>query len=88
MSYPHMSIRPMVRISFTGGFYQPGLMWVDPHSSMWEALQVAGGPQRKDGMEKIKWDDQYNVKLLDVDENLKKIVDIINKIVIQIPVFF
>ena len=32
-------------------------------------------------MEKIKWDDQYCVNLLDVDENLKKIVDLINQIV-------
>lgn len=32
-------------------------------------------------MEKIKWGDQYSVNLLDVDENLKKIADIVNKIV-------
>ena len=32
-------------------------------------------------MEKIKWGDHYCVKLLDVDENLKKIVDLINKLV-------
>jgi protein involved in polysaccharide export with SLBB domain len=56
MRYPHMRIRPLVRIAFNGGFHQPGLFWVDPHASLWEALREAGGTQRWDGFGKIKWE--------------------------------
>ncbi|MBU0992911.1 MAG: bacteriohemerythrin [Proteobacteria bacterium] len=32
-------------------------------------------------MEKIKWDKSISVNIMDVDENLKKIIDLINKII-------
>jgi hemerythrin-like metal-binding protein len=34
-------------------------------------------------MEKIKWDPSFGVNILDVDENLKKIIELINKIIDQ-----
>lgn len=56
MRYPHMTIRPLIRIAFNGGFYKPGLYWVDPRYSLWEALQLAGGVTRTDGFKKLKWE--------------------------------
>ena len=34
-------------------------------------------------MEKIKWDPSFGVNILDVDDNLKKIIELINKIIDQ-----
>ncbi len=56
MHYPHMKIRPLIRVSLTGGFYRPGLYWIDPHTSLWDAIRSAGGTQRPDGFKKIKWE--------------------------------
>ena len=56
MRYPHMTIRPMIRVALNGGFYRPGLYWVDPSATLWEAIQIAGGPQRMDGFQKLKWE--------------------------------
>ncbi len=56
MRYPHMTIRPLIRVALNGGFYRPGLYWVNPHSTLWEAIQIAGGTQRMDGFQKLKWE--------------------------------
>ena len=56
MRYPYMRIRPVIRIALNGGFYRPGLYWVDPHATLWEAIKMAGGPQRPDGFSKLKWE--------------------------------
>lgn len=56
MRYPLMTIRPVIRITFSGGFFKPGLYWVNPNASLWEALQFAGGAQRMDGYKKMKWE--------------------------------
>ncbi len=56
MRYPHMKVRPVIRIALNGGFYRPGLYWINPHASLWEAIQMAGGPQRPDGFKKLKWE--------------------------------
>lgn len=56
MRYPTMSVRPMIRVTLQGGFFQPGLYWVSPNASLWDALKVAGGTQRTDGCRKLKWE--------------------------------
>lgn len=56
MRYPNMTIRPRIRVTLSGGFDRPGLYWIDPHASLWETLQTAGGTQRRDGMQKLKWE--------------------------------
>lgn len=56
MRFPHMTIRPMVRVALNGGFYRPGLYWINPRASLWEAVQTAGGTQREDGFKKLKWE--------------------------------
>jgi protein involved in polysaccharide export with SLBB domain len=43
-------------VSLNGGFFRPGLYWIDPHTSLWEAVQLAGGTQRADGFKKLKWE--------------------------------
>lgn len=54
---PRLSVivRPAYRISLLGGFLKPGLYWIDPRESFWNAVQLAGGTQREDGIKKIKW---------------------------------
>jgi len=56
MRFPHIKIRPMIRVALNGGFYRPGLYWINPHATLWEAVQTAGGTQRRDGFEKVKWE--------------------------------
>jgi len=56
MRYPTMSVRPVMRITFQGGFMRPGLYWINPNATLWEALQMTGGTQRMDGCQKIKWE--------------------------------
>ncbi len=52
---PNIQVRPLIRISLLGGFYRPGLYWVDPRGNMWNIIQYAGGTAREDGLEKLKW---------------------------------
>ncbi|MBN2037592.1 MAG: polysaccharide biosynthesis/export family protein [Chitinispirillaceae bacterium] len=54
---PRLSVivRPVYRISLLGGFLQPGLYWIDPRESLWNAVQKAGGTHRDDGIKKIRW---------------------------------
>ncbi len=66
MRYPYMSIRPLIRVALNGGFYRPGLYWIDPHVTLWETVQTAGGTQRRDGFEKLSWERDNAV----VKENL------------------
>lgn len=56
MRYPLLKIRPRIRVTFNGGFFRPGLYWVDPHATLWDALHVAGGTQRMDGVKKLRWE--------------------------------
>ncbi|MBN1308171.1 MAG: hypothetical protein JXA18_09665, partial [Chitinispirillaceae bacterium] len=56
MRYPHMSIRPLIRVALNGGFFRPGLYWVNPHATLWETVQIAGGTQRMDGFKKLTWE--------------------------------
>ena len=53
---PNIAVRPAYRISLLGGFLKPGLYWVNPRESLWDAVEKAGGTQREDGIRKIKWE--------------------------------
>ena len=35
---------------------RPGLYWVNPNATLWEAVQLTGGTQRMDGCKKLKWE--------------------------------
>jgi protein involved in polysaccharide export with SLBB domain len=52
----NLVVRPLYRVSLIGGFYRPGLYWVDPRESMWNLIERAGGTQREDGLKKIRWE--------------------------------
>jgi hypothetical protein len=56
LRYPNMYIKPMVRISFSGGFFRPGLYYVDYNSSVWETLRIAGGTQLEEGLYNLRWE--------------------------------
>ncbi len=52
---PNLQFESMIRISTVGGFHSPGLYWVSPRASLWEVVNLAGGPLRDDGIEKMRW---------------------------------
>jgi polysaccharide export outer membrane protein len=53
---PNVQVRPLIRISLLGGFYEPGLYYIEPYSSLWQAVQLAGGTQRQDGLSRLRWE--------------------------------
>lgn len=55
LPYPNVQVRPLMRIALLGGFFEPGLYYVQPSASLWDAVQLAGGPEREDGFDKIRW---------------------------------
>jgi len=55
LNYPNIEIKPVIRVSLLGGFYQPGLYWVEPTASLWDLVKLGGGTIREDGVNKIKW---------------------------------
>jgi len=56
LSFPDVRVEPLVRVAFVGGFYNPGLYYVDPDLSLWDALALSGGPQRQDGISRLRWE--------------------------------
>lgn len=66
MRYPNLTVRPLMRVSLIGGFRQPGLYYLDPHVSMWEAISTAGVPNRTDGITKIMWERDHAIVQKDI----------------------
>ncbi len=56
LRYPLIAVKPMVRLSFLGGFARPGLYYVDPRATFWHAVSLAGGTEREDGIKKMRWE--------------------------------
>jgi protein involved in polysaccharide export with SLBB domain len=56
LRYPTIQVQPLIRISLLGGFAKPGLFYVSPSASLWDAVAMAGGPAREDGIKKITWE--------------------------------
>ncbi|MBD3420951.1 MAG: hypothetical protein GF398_12600 [Chitinivibrionales bacterium] len=56
MPHPNLQVRPLIRVSLLGGFYRPGLYYIDPRASLWDAVYLAGGTQREDGIAKLNWE--------------------------------
>jgi polysaccharide export outer membrane protein len=55
LRYPNLEVRSLIRVGMTGGYYQPGLLYADPRTNLWELIGRAGGTKRADGLEKIMW---------------------------------
>jgi len=53
---PNVLIRPMMRLSLIGGFVRPGLFYVDYDMSLWNAVQLSGGPSLEDGIKDMQWE--------------------------------
>ena len=55
LRYPTVQVRPLIRVGMTGGFNQPGLLYADPRSNLWQLVQQAGGTKRADGLKLVRW---------------------------------
>ena len=42
---PFIEVRPLIRITLQGAFNRPGAYLVDPSSSLWNVVALAGGPR-------------------------------------------
>lgn len=56
LPFPNIKITPLMRLSLLGGFYKPGLYWIDSRSSLWDAIKLADGFQREDGLKLLRWE--------------------------------
>lgn len=56
LRYPDLRVQPLIRIAMLGGFAKPGMYYLSPTSSLWDALAQTGGPLREDGLKKIHWE--------------------------------
>jgi len=43
---PYVYVRPLIRVTMQGAFNSPGSYYIDPASSLWELVRIAGGPTR------------------------------------------
>lgn len=48
----HIIATPVVRLTLIGHWQRPGMHYVDPQSSVWEACRVAGGPAGEQNIHK------------------------------------
>jgi hypothetical protein len=64
--YPYIVVRPLLRISLFGGFARPGLYYVDPHVTLWDAVRLGGTTVRKDGLNKMVWERDHSIIQKDV----------------------
>jgi protein involved in polysaccharide export with SLBB domain len=56
LRYPDLRVQPLIRVAILGGFSRPGMYYLSPTASVWDALAQAGGPIREDGLKKIHWE--------------------------------
>jgi protein involved in polysaccharide export with SLBB domain len=56
LRYPILQVRHLIRISLLGGFQRPGLYYIDPDYTMWDAVYQTGGTTREDGLKRMKWE--------------------------------
>jgi protein involved in polysaccharide export with SLBB domain len=62
LRYPNIQVRHSIRISLLGGFHKPGLYYIDPDYSMWDAVYLAGGTTREDGLKRMQWErDRFSI---------------------------
>jgi protein involved in polysaccharide export with SLBB domain len=64
--FPYVVVRPLMRISLFGGFARPGLYYVDPHATLWDAVRLGGTTVRRDGLKKMVWERDNSVIQKDI----------------------
>jgi|Deesub1362B_J571_1020462.scaffolds.fasta_scaffold01522_7 polysaccharide export outer membrane protein len=50
---PFIHVRPLIRVSVMGAVFRPGSYRIDPSSSLWELLELAGGVRNEADLNKI-----------------------------------
>ncbi|NLE02786.1 MAG: hypothetical protein GX640_23210 [Fibrobacter sp.] len=56
LRYSSVQVRRVMSIGFQGGFLRPGVYWVSPGATLWQALSMSGGTVRSDGVKRLKWE--------------------------------
>ena len=51
---PYVYVRPLIRVTMQGAFNHPGSYRVDPSSSLWDLVKLAGGPRSNADLRKIE----------------------------------
>ncbi|MCD6116195.1 polysaccharide biosynthesis/export family protein [bacterium] len=54
LNHPYVSIRPLIRLTLQGAFNRPGAYRVDPSSSLWDVVALAGGPTSNCNLEGLR----------------------------------
>jgi len=52
---PNLYIKPLVRVSLSGGYVRPGLYYMDYNTSIWEVIRMGGGPILEEGLYETTW---------------------------------
>lgn len=66
LRYPNLQVRHLIRISLLGGFQRPGLYYIDPDYSMWDAVYQTGGTVREDGLKRMVWERDRKIVSKDI----------------------
>lgn len=64
--FPYVVVRPLMRISLFGGFARPGLYYVDPHATLWDAVRLGGTTVRRDGLKRMVWERDHSIIQKDI----------------------
>lgn len=71
LAYPTIQIEPIIRLSFLGGFINPGMHKVNPMGSFSDALSTAQGTIRDDGLRLLRWERGGKVMAQDLTSNVE-----------------
>lgn len=50
---PIVVVEPLIRVTLLGAFFRPGTYLVKPDASLWEVVDLAGGPEVHGNLEKL-----------------------------------
>ena len=50
---PFITVIPLIRVTMQGAFNRPGAYRIDPKSSLWELVEMAGGPRENCALNKM-----------------------------------
>jgi polysaccharide export outer membrane protein len=69
---PYIYVRPLIRLTLQGAFNKPGSYLVDPQSSLWEAVAMAGGPTGNCNLEKMRVERGGDIIIEEVLESFER----------------
>lgn len=61
LHYPEIQVTPLIRVGLLGGFTRSGMYYVEPQSSMWDLISMAGGTVHEKGLKKMRWERNHKV---------------------------